>query len=459
MAREVFSEKKINCPSCRGFFNLRFPNPRLYAASGRDSDRRVTGYTWAQDIKTDVLPHHYAVSQCPQCLLADLQENFEQPSHTLKARAVHQVLAQLPEMKKRVLQELRDISAASAELDWRGAVALHLAAIFCTLLPGEREKIDHQKLGRLFLRLSWLFQEMDPQKTREPSGAGSSTTPQNKVFQEIESVQGELNSLMLRLSDLRGLMIENRPETDRSQVTEADSKADMISAVIDKALELQTLLELLHQNVSSGDSPGIDPGSGKNIQAGDIHVFTGLKRWWPQVALEEITCVRSAVDAFSYSFSHEDTDQSIEQGLALVNLIVKLLLKIGDLEAALEQVLQIYKRGFRDRQELQQRLSRGRQEKNMSELDQRNITRKIAFVNSTLSQAAETRKNVLERLFQRDRDRLQALLGSMPDKSIEERKKSLQAAGFHEELVRYLDESGLLGREEKSRGWFGLKKK
>jgi hypothetical protein len=141
--------------------------------------------------------------------------------------------------------------------------------------------------------------------------------------------------------------------------------------------------------------------------------------------------------------------------MAVVNLIIKLLLKINDLDRALNYIMQIFKTGFRDKQDLQMRLNQGKRDKSLSEADQRYMTRQIGSVNATLSMAAETRRKIVGLLFERDKEKILSILKEKAEASPEEQTHAITAAGFSEELIPWLRDNGMIKSEEKKKKWFG----
>jgi hypothetical protein len=276
MVRNIFIEKNVNCPVCKGTFQLKYPNPKLYAAASRDEDRRVTAYTWARGLQT-------LVEMLQQTVTSDITGSLQSVGS----------------------------SADSAAAEWRK----HIADI----------------------------------------------TPK-----------------------------------------------------------------------------------------------------WPDMPRTEETCIKRAVEAFDYSYKYEDTGQGIEQSLAVVNLIVKLLLKLGDLEGALNYASQIFKSGFRDKQELQRQLSQAKQakmDKSLKNFDERGMLRKIATVNKTLAQAGEIRKKILGMIYEKNKEKILPILKESVEKSPQEQKQALLATGINEELIPFLREKGLIKTEEtQKKGWFGKKK-
>jgi len=460
MSRNVFIEKTIVCPVCKNTFELKYPNPKLYAAASRDSDRRVTAYTWAQGLKTDAVPHYYAVAQCPQCLFADLKENFENPRYGAKEAFVYEARNNLDFKKVLILKKLRRLVPNDETLSLEGAMSMHLTAVYCALLPAQKEQIDHNKLGRLYLRLSWLYREQKGDAPPPGENGEADSLALTKLNKSVEVLQSDLLSLLDDLGSTRTLIRERAKELGLPEEGEGNPYSPILMGLTDKTHDLQTYLEMLQQSVQSDRKGDLTTMSIGSNGAGDAvqKLMGDVASKWPGMPRSEEISIKRAVEAFDYSFKHEDTEQSIEQSLAVVNLIVKLLLKIGDLDGALDYIMQIFKSGFRDKQELQRRLSQGKREKTISDFDARNIQRKIATVTNSLTQAGDTRKMLLEKIFERDKEKINSILEANANAAPPLQEKAIVEAGLTEELIPFLKDRGLIKVEEEKKGWFGRKK-
>lgn len=459
MVRNVFIEKTAVCPVCKNSFQLKYPNPKLYAASGRDEDRRVTGYTWAQGIQTDVVPHYYAVMQCPECLFADLKEYMENPRNHSKDRIVYEARNNLDFKKIMILKKLHRMIPDQEHLNLDGAIATHLTAIYCTLLPSSEEDIDHNKLGRLYLRLSWLFREQKGDIQESPGDESESDSEVLKqLYTKVEELLSGLGGFSDDVSSVRDLVRKRASELSLPPEGDNNPYWPMVAAIGDKITETQTLIEMLLQSVIS-DQKGKLPVTGVSSDDGEMQKLLGaIASQWPEMPRTEETCVRKAVAAFDYSYKKEDSDHSQEQGLAVVNLIIKLLLKIGDLYGALDYASQIFKSGFRDKQDLSRRLSQGKQNKTLNAFDEKNIQRKIGTINGFLAQAGETRRKILAMVYEKEKEKLLPILKANVEKTADEQALAITSAGFTEDLIPYLKEQGLIKKEDEKKGWFGRKK-
>lgn len=469
MARNVFIEKDVVCPVCKNSFKLRFANPKLYAASGRDDDRRITGYTWGQGIETDVVPHYYMVAQCPGCLYADLKDNFENPQHTVKTVKMAEARQSLDFKKVMILKKLHRLVPDNEALPIEAAFAMHLTAIYCALMPGDKEYIDHNKLGRLYLRLSWLHREQSGDGGAA-SGAGDSALPPtlNHLDKKVIALQGHLGRLFEELGAMRGLVEKRTQELGLPPDRKKNPYVSGSMSIELKITEMQAFLELLQQAVQQDKMGGLGSGAAPvpvepvTTDSGPAAEFRQLMNdvamKWPDMPRTEELCVRKAVEAFEYSFKFEDTGQSLEQSLSGANLLVKLLLKIDDLEGALQQIMDVFKSGFRDKQDLQMRLNHGKRDKKLTPADERHLTKQIGRVTGSLNQAGETRRHVLQLMFNRDEETIRKILAPLAQALPEQQKQALQAAGINEELIHFVKEKGLIKEEESKKGWFGRKK-
>jgi hypothetical protein len=460
MARNIFIEKNLHCPACKSNILLKYPNPKLYAAAARDEDQRITAYSWSGGIQTDVLPHYYAVFQCPDCLLADLRENFETAGHGLKESKLYDSLPQAPFEKRMVLRKLHRF-VPKEEIDAQGALALHLAAIFTTLLPGEEELIDHLKLGRIYLRLSWLYREENEQKGLTHAAGETDTdtasTP-GKLLLIIEQFQQIIQQVFSENLESIQQLTEIRANELKIPLDQTPY-AKLLALTREKMGQMQQTAAMFQQ-VAAQDKKGmlIESALTASGEANNLEqVLPSLLPQWPQLPRTEKEAVRLAVDAFDYSSRFEDTDQTIQQSMGLVNLIIKLLLKINDLERALDYVLQIFKTGYRDKQELQMKLNQGKRNKTLSDVEERGLTKQIGSINRTLTMAAENRRKIVGFIFERDKEKILSILNEKAEVSPEEQEQALIEAGLSEELIPWLRENDLVKSEETKKKWFGKK--
>lgn len=457
MARNIFIGKDVVCPACKIKVRMRYPSPKLYAAAGRDDDQRVTAYSWAGGIQTDIMPHHYAVFQCPNCLLADLREKFENPEHDAKVRALYDSLQNAPFEKRMILRKLRRF-VPQGDLNAQGALALHLAAIYTALLPGEKETIDHLRLGRLYLRLSWLY--------KEQKGQEKETAAETAVSADTGSTAGKLLLVTDQFQQVMRQVCEENLENIQTLVNaraaemklppEKNPYAKVTASLREKTGQMQqSLLRLQQAALRDKEGKLTRDTATDTANEMDIEQFLpSLLPQWPDLPRDENDTLKRAVEAFDYSARFEGANQDLQQSMGLTNLVIKLLLKIGDLDRSLEYVLGIFKSGYRDKQNLTQKMNQAKRDKTLTPFAEKDFIKQIGAVTRTLTMAVENRRKIVGLIFERDKEKITAVLGKNAEASPEEQARAIAAAGFTEELVPWLRESGLIKAEETKKKWF-----
>lgn len=452
-ANGVMLEKAAVCPACRQNTTLRYPNPRCYAAEGREADQHVTSYKWAAGIETTVIPHHYAVWQCPHCYFADLRESVEAPKNTAVQRALLETQQGMSFDKKVVLRRLRKLLPPAGEPGLGGAVALHLAALWITLL-GKEEQRDHLRLGRLYLRLAWLFREQaggrmtERKETEEP--------PTRKALQEaLERLESEVNACGEEAAEVQRLARQRAQELHQTDES-ASPYHTLPAAVHDRIGELRQALAMLQRTLLQDARGDLQAGTAAAAAPGDDlgQNLVLLKPLWPEIPTNETQCLRLAVDSFERSIVHDSGEQSIEQVVNLIGLMVTLLTRLGDFPRALEAIAGIFKMGTNTKWDLQRRLNEAKKSDSLTPYDERMLQKKIATIAQVLEQAKLMQKRIYDAIIDNGQETIQRILAEQAGQPLEAQEKALREAGFADEIIAILKDRGLL-REEKKKAWFG----
>ncbi len=459
MARNIFIGKDVICPACKARVRLRYPSPKMYAAAGRDDDQRVTSYSWAGGIQTGVIPHHYAVFQCSNCLLADLKEKFENPEHSAKERIMYETLQKAPFEKRMILRKLRRF-VPEEDLDGQGALALHLAAIYAAFLPAKEENIDHLRLGRLYLRLSWLYKEQkgpEEETAAETTAAETDSTP-GKLLMVVDQFQQVMRQVFTEnLENLQTLTDMRAGEMKLPPGQNPYTK--IMASVREKTGQMEQAVLQLHQAAARDKEGKLTqaPTAGTTEGMSIEEFLPSLLPQWPDLPRSENDSLKRAVEALDYSAQFEGADQDLQQSLGLTNLIIKLLLKTGDLDRSLNYVLGIFKSGYRDKQGLTMKMNQAKRDKTLTPFEEKSYLKQIGSVSRSLNMAVENRRKIVGLIFERDKEKITAILNQKAEASAEEQAGAITAAGFTVELIPWLRESGLMKVEETKKKWFGKK--
>jgi len=447
MADEPLLTKTIPCPACEQKVPLRVANPRLYTVASRESDRHVTAYRWLRGLVTDVVPHHYRVWQCPSCLFADLADRVDTEKLDGSLDEVRSVFMDISIEKRVVLDSLRKL-VPEGDLDLRGAVAIHLAALLIALLPSKR--MDHGRLARLAIRLGWLYREMDGPAAPPPEPESRTSA---ELAEATERLDGLLREAAAALEAIRGKGrqrgAELRLAADANPYLAHGELIDVRLRTVQAEVATLQLAVLQDQQgrLAPPPPPEADPGG---TLAASLQAILPL---WPTLPRNERQCMLLALEALEYSYQYERGSESEDEGVAQVNLILDLLVRLGLLERALDWTSQISKYATDNVEDLQNRLAKGRGTKAMTAFDETVINRKIAAMGLTRQKAGERRREVLELMLERDREAIDASLAATSAQPAPERVKALLELGIHQGVVALLGKE-LADRAKETPGWF-----
>lgn len=432
MAETPLLTKMIQCPACQQQVPMPVANPRLYTVAGRESDRHVTGYRWLHDIVTEVVPHHYKVWQCQKCLFAGLAEDLDQNPPDLRLEADRRTFGDISIEKRMVLEALRE-QVPDGELTLDGAIATHLAAILITILPSTERRLDHAKLGRLALWLAWLFREQEVPSTPAATEGSPSPSPSPAAGALAEAVQ-RLDDLLAEatesLRDVRARALDLGPAGSPEgapYLTMGDMIELRLEALKSEVTALQTTV------LRDQEGRGGHGGAPAPEHAGDLRqALLALAPFWPDLPLGERQSLRLALEAFEYSYQFEGGSESVEQSVTQVNLILDLLIRLGEFERALDWTSQISKYASDTAADLRDRLGKAKASQTLSGYDGTVMARKIAVLGLTQQKAGERRRDILELMLVRDRGKIDAILEQTAQLPAPDRMKALAGAGFND---------------------------
>lgn len=163
-----FISKEVVCPVCQKKSTQRRVKAHLFAEKSRDVDFRPLAYQRAKPGLEHIHPLVHYLWHCPHCQYTASPGAYEDPVKALplglgKYRAA---LAEPPGPEKAPGRVWERLTAGldAPDLDFVLGIKLHLLAIFQLLLvQGHTGVRDSLNLGRYYLRLSWLFRELDEQ--------------------------------------------------------------------------------------------------------------------------------------------------------------------------------------------------------------------------------------------------------------------------------------------------------
>ena len=325
MAHESIVEKIVFCPACNHPVPLQYVNPKHYSVDSRESDGHVIAYRWIPKVQSDAIPHLYAVWQCSECLYADLKDSLMEEYMTFKDGYALKAFNKLPDESKATLHRLR-LMVPRDSLNHAGAISMHLAAIFIMALPEEKRQIDYAKLGKLSLRLAWLFREYSCKQATFIKNTGATLKSMGMACEQMEQ---HLSGLGTILGDFKRSSRERAAELNLLPSTEENPYL----AVTDS---MGTRLDALHETLNSLQMAVLQDQQGKTIKVGtdeinygaDIgQILLSIGSRWPGMPRNERQSLDMTLAALEYSYENEGENQSVEDSLVMVDLILDLLLR------------------------------------------------------------------------------------------------------------------------------------
>ncbi|MFP4581619.1 MAG: DUF2225 domain-containing protein, partial [Candidatus Sumerlaeia bacterium] len=153
-----FIDRKIPCPSCGKTSTLPFFRSRLFIPEKIETDGHVAEYKWIEDVEQKAHPPFYFIKQCPFCGFADIEEDYVNPKEAPNTRRIVKMMPEL-EQKKLLVIQLLNQSAKQEKPNFYSALNQHLLCIYLQQLIEDEDLVDYYKIGRLYLRVAWLYRE------------------------------------------------------------------------------------------------------------------------------------------------------------------------------------------------------------------------------------------------------------------------------------------------------------
>ena len=346
-----FYLKNITCPCCKKaqkVFFLPDVTSRLYFSKEKEDDQHVTQWEWKNPAFSHYNPYYYDILICPECSFCDLREEFISPEVNPSNRTHSLRDVFLKEKSKK--ESLISIFASKIDpekMDFKMAVYLHLLAIYIQyLLPGPEVQDnpslnrDWLKIGKLYLRLSWIF--------REESGK----SPQSKSVQGFLSEGAAGADQLLRTISSGKMVLDNIFDTIMKQ-KQLDLEQKIFNEDVyrkyhscfeylnnntgNMMLVVKSLKELIVSHFSSQGGEVLK--NDLSTLANEVMDYSVL---WPEVPNDENTSLKKSMEYYSLA-AENDSSMSAVAGLQLLEFCMKVL-KVSGRKDELDEMIKLFGR-------------------------------------------------------------------------------------------------------------------
>jgi hypothetical protein len=152
-----FLKRSVRCPVCHKTREHRMFRVRQFLPMGLEDDQHVTEYKWQSEKVEAVHPPYYALYFCEDCYYADLSDDFKDPSRSQAGYWVGKNFGNFSPETNAVI-ELLGRHVDYETINFHSALCMHYLVIYIqTIVPSDLQ--DPFKVGRIALRLSWLYRE------------------------------------------------------------------------------------------------------------------------------------------------------------------------------------------------------------------------------------------------------------------------------------------------------------
>lgn len=438
LPHNFFVRKKIECPICQNLFTGTTVNPRLYAADSRDSDRHVTKYNWAQEIKTDILPHHYEVWHCPTCFYTALHNEFEQSVPSARCKAAWSSYRRLEPAVQLRIRSLAKLIDTSLPLDAVTVAVLHALALWIHRIVPDEQK-DWMDLGRLSLRLAWLYRETPIITAQEDGASPELSDTQTKMKQLAAEIDQSLNQLQSQLNALPPLAEARHREVGQEFYnTLMDSLSQRLNALkISYRTFNQVLLrDLSHQAVGKEKTGPLRPPLSGLCQT--------IGQFWEQMPRTEAEAVIASVEAFDAGLRLGDSDLSVDAQLNLIITNIRLLEKISDFRRGLTYITDVSKMAFSEKQDLSRKI-RESEKAGQAVETRRPLVRQLNSVTAVLQNFSDLRDRLVASLIDQQGEPMEKRLKEAPSRN--RQLEILEEFRIPDLAYRFLEEKGWLKKD------------
>ncbi|MDD2236626.1 MAG: DUF2225 domain-containing protein [Kiritimatiellae bacterium] len=193
LLKDPFLRRQVTCPICEHAVEQLGLKTNLFRAEHKDVDRRPYSYRWKQENLAKFHPPFFYVWYCPKCYFAAGRKYYEEPLKDCyltmrKFKETIQNKYKTDPTAKKIINKLT-AGVAPDKFCFKQAFQLHLLAIYWAELFPELSKRDAMNLARYYLRIAWLFRDLNE---NEEANAAEGKAIQD-FFADLKTVWPEVS--------------------------------------------------------------------------------------------------------------------------------------------------------------------------------------------------------------------------------------------------------------------------
>jgi hypothetical protein len=328
-------------------------------------------------------------------------------------------------------------------ISFDSAMRIHLLAAYLQLLSPS-DVIDSYKIGRLFLRIAWLYREQAAKG--EAAGVPAEQGGAAPDFGEAADLEklvlkgfGEAEELAYACSSKWGSLTKAIQQDLESRFDEKTApfkkQLDAAGTSIDNLLEQVKVAKVAYLNHVAAEENSV---AGRTTSTGysmdDASFIDKLRLMWPLAPATEKEAMRTAVKYFEKALSTDPRFDSMESYFRISSLSVDLLMRYGEIDAAFGFVRGIHSSCMETRQLYMNKLK----EPDMEPDRKKKIQILIKRNNATLDCALDLRAELMDKLVERERPRIEAIFKKHPKYSGKALEEALIAAGIPNGIINHI---------------------
>lgn len=297
--------KSLHCPSCGKRVQVTYlpsESARLYASEQHEPDKHAISWKWKNPIWSDINPYHYTLWFCPECYYTDFEEDFRHDHSNPR----NKISTLKPMIANEKAKEKSIINFLGKDIDFNNmttimAIKTFLLAIFIQEMITDIKKDneyhhtrDWNKLGRLYLRLAWIYRE-------------------NKSDIHIQKESNKFNLIDESLHELRqSIAIAKNKIKDCENLVNVSIKdtEDMLLSKIFTAKNqtidnLEKLSATLNTTITKIKTEMGDTTEESEIDKEIKELMLSLSTLWPEAIFNEEKAMRQAIKFYAMTADND----------------------------------------------------------------------------------------------------------------------------------------------------------